>query len=143
MIEVKLKKAHPNAITPKYMTEGSSGCDVHSTESVIIPPMTRKVVGTGIHVCTPEGYECQIRSRSGLAAKKGVFVLNGVATIDKDYIGELKVILFNTDSEPFPIEIGDRIAQLVWAPVVQAKFIEVDSLENTSRGDGGLGSTGI
>ncbi len=128
---------------PKYQTAGAAGCDITSSEHKIIPSGKWEVVSTGIKMEIPHGYECQIRSRSGLAAKEGVFVLNGVGTIDSDYRGEIKVILANMGINDYYISPGDRIAQMVFAPVVQIDFKKVDETSTTSRGSGGFGSTGV
>jgi dUTP pyrophosphatase len=116
--------------------------DVVSAESVTIAPGARHAVATGLALAIPSGYEIQVRPRSGLALKHGITVPNTPGTIDSDYRGELKVILINHGTEPFPIVRGDRVAQLVLAPVVQAAWAEVDELDATTRGDGGFGSTG-
>ena len=139
---IKIKRVSPDAVLPCYKTQGSSGMDLCSTEKLDIGINQVKLVSTGIAVAVPEGYEAQVRSRSGLALK-GVFVLNSPGTVDSDYRGEVKVILANFGSDVFHIEKGDRIAQLVIAPVVNAELIEVDNLDSTLRGGGGFGSTGI
>ncbi len=130
---------------PRYQTLGSAGCDVTAAEDVIIPKGGWAVVPTGLFLEIPRGYECQVRSRSGLAAKEGVFVLNGVGTLDSDYRGEVKVILANIGKGDFVINKGDRIAQLVFAPVPLVVFqnIRPEDFESTSRGSGGFGSTGV
>lgn len=130
---------------PAYETPLSAGCDVRADidSTVFIKPGEAKIIPTGLHVAIPEGYECQVRGRSGLAAKKGIIVLNAPGTIDADYRGEIHVILYNTSSVLFRAEPGDRIAQLVIAPVIQAEWEEVDSLDETERGEGGLGHTGL
>lgn len=127
---------------PAYATTGAAGMDVVSAEDVAIAPGARHAVATGIAVAIPQGYEIQVRPRSGLALKHGITVPNTPGTIDSDYRGELKVILINLGTEPFTIARGDRIGQLVLAPVVQAAWSEVDELEATERGQGGFGSTG-
>jgi dUTP pyrophosphatase len=141
-IIVKIKRLNSDAVLPTYQTSGSSGMDLRSTEILDIGINEIKLVSTGIAVAVPEGYEAQVRSRSGLALK-GVFVLNSPGTIDQDYRGEVKVILANFGSDFFHIEKGDRIAQLVIVPVVHAESVEVDNLDSTVRGGGGFGSTGI
>lgn len=130
---------------PKYATEGSAGMDIYSSnkEEMTIEPGKTIMVPTGIAIALPAGFECQVRSRSGLAAKKGVFALNAPGTIDSDYRGEIKVILSNFGEEPFVIERGDRIAQLVIARYEHIKWDECTELPETVRGDGGFGSTGI
>jgi dUTP pyrophosphatase len=130
---------------PQYATEGSAGMDVYATvdKNVEIAPGAIAMVPTNLSIALPKGYECQVRSRSGLAAKNGIFALNAPGTIDSDYRGEIKVILANFGKEPFVIQTGDRIAQLVIAQYESIKWNEVDSLDETARGDGGFGSTGV
>lgn len=142
-MKVKIKKAHADVPTPKYMTNGSSGCDVCAAEKGTIPPGATMVVSTGIFLEVPEGYECQIRPRSGLAARHSVTVLNSPGTLDSDYRGELKIILHNAGPNAFEFYAGDRVAQLVFAPVVIAEFEDVDVLEESDRNMLGLGSTGV
>jgi len=127
---------------PAYATHGAAGMDVVSAEDLTLAPGARHAVASGFSVAIPEGYEIQVRPRSGLALKHGITVPNTPGTIDSDYRGELKVILINHGAEPFPIHRGDRIAQLVLAPVMQAAWREVDELDDTDRGAGGFGSTG-
>ncbi|HTN15516.1 MAG TPA: dUTP diphosphatase [Sphingomonadaceae bacterium] len=127
---------------PKYATPGAAGMDVLSAEDVVLEPGMRHPVATGLAVAIPEGYEIQVRPRSGLALKHGVSVPNTPGTIDSDYRGELKVIMINFGSEPFAIHRGDRVAQLVLAPVTRASWAEVAELDDTERGAGGFGSTG-
>ena len=131
---------------PAYETAGSAGMDVRAAlpddEPVVLAPGARAMVPTGLSVAIPEGYEIQVRPRSGLAAKHGLTCLNTPGTIDSDYRGEIKVILINLGAEPFTIARGERIAQLVLAPVTRLAWAETDSLDETSRGAGGFGSTG-
>ena len=127
---------------PHYATAGAAGMDIVSAETVRIAAGARHAVGTGLAVAIPTGYEIQVRPRSGLAFKHGITVPNTPGTIDSDYRGELKVILINHSDEVFSIERGDRIAQLVLAPVTLASWTEVDTLDDTDRGAGGFGSTG-
>jgi dUTP pyrophosphatase len=127
---------------PAYATSGAAGMDVVSAEDVVIAPGQRYAVATGIALAIPHGYEVQVRPRSGLALKHGITVPNTPGTIDSDYRGELKVILINHGAQDFAIARGDRVAQLVLAPVVQASWLEVDALDSTARGEGGFGSTG-
>jgi dUTP pyrophosphatase len=127
---------------PKYATDGAAGMDVLSAEGLTLAPGARHAVATGLSVAIPPGYEIQVRPRSGLALKHGISVPNTPGTIDSDYRGELKVILINHGAEPFPIHRGDRIAQLVLAPVTVAEWDEVAELDATDRGAGGFGSTG-
>ncbi|GGY92303.1 dUTP diphosphatase [Novosphingobium colocasiae] len=127
---------------PAYATDGAAGMDAVSAEDVTLAPGARHAVATGLSVAIPAGYEIQVRPRSGLALKRGISVPNTPGTIDSDYRGEVKVILINHGAEPFEIRRGDRIAQLVLAPVTRASWMEVDELDATERGEGGFGSTG-
>jgi dUTP pyrophosphatase len=127
---------------PAYATDGAAGMDVLAAEDVVLQPGGRHAVATGLALAIPPGYEIQVRPRSGLALKHGITVPNTPGTIDSDYRGELKVILINHGAEAFAIRRGDRIAQLVLAPVVRASWLKVDELDETSRGEGGFGSTG-
>ena len=128
---------------PTYATDGAAGLDVVAAEDIILAPGQRHAVATGFAIAIPEGYEVQVRPRSGLAIKHGITCLNTPGTIDHDYRGEVKVILANLGSEAFEVRRGERIAQLVPAPVLKAAFHEVDSLSETERGAGGFGSTGM
>ncbi len=136
--------AEPGARAPEYKSEGSAGADLRAflDAPVTIAPGQRFAVPTGIRVELPEGYEAQVRPRSGLALEHGMTCLNSPGTIDRDFRGEIKVILVNLGSEDFHIESGDRIAQLVIAPVARAGFEAAPSLGSTARGEGGFGSTG-
>ncbi len=127
---------------PAYATSGAAGMDAVSAEDVTIAPGARHAVATGLALAIPAGFEIQVRPRSGLALKHGITVPNTPGTIDSDYRGELKVILINLGSEAFVVRRGDRIAQLVLAPVTQASWLEVAELDETARGAGGFGSTG-
>ena len=127
---------------PAYATAGAAGMDVVAAAALTLARGERRAVATGFALAIPEGYEVQVRPRSGLALKHGVTCLNTPGTIDSDYRGEVKVILANLGSEPFPIARGDRIAQLVPAPVLRAELNEVADLDDTPRGAGGFGSTG-
>lgn len=127
---------------PRYATPGAAGMDVVSAEDVILAPGARHAVATGLAMAIPQGFELQVRPRSGLALKHGITVPNTPGTIDSDYRGELKVILINHGDEPFAITRGDRVAQLVLAPVIQGRWEEVEQLDDTVRGSGGFGSTG-
>jgi dUTP pyrophosphatase len=127
---------------PAYASAGAAGMDVVAAESLRLAPGARHAVATGFAIAIPEGYEVQVRPRSGLALKHGVTCLNTPGTIDQDYRGEVKVILANLGDEPFEIARGDRIAQLVPAPVQRAALDEVEQLDDTDRGSGGFGSTG-
>ena len=129
---------------PSYAMPGDAGADLRSTESVLLAPGERKLVGTGVSIALPEGFAAFVMPRSGLAAKHGITVVNAPGTVDAGYRGEIKVALLNTDrSAAFQVESGDRIAQLVVMPVARAEFIAVDELPGSSRGDGGFGSTGV
>jgi dUTP pyrophosphatase len=128
---------------PAYATDGAAGMDVVAAEELILAPGARHAVATGFAMAIPHGYEVQVRPRSGLALKHGITCLNTPGTIDSDYRGEVKVILANLGSAPFDIKRGDRIAQLVPAPVQRATLLEVSTLDDTARGSGGFGSTGV
>jgi len=127
---------------PCYGTDGAAGLDVVAAEDLTLEPGQRHAVATGFAIAIPPGYEVQVRPRSGLALKHGITCLNTPGTIDEDYRGEVKVILANLGSEPFEVRRGERIAQIVPAPVLKAKFTEVAELSETERGAGGFGSTG-
>lgn len=134
-----------NTTNPSYSTNNSAGLDLraHIKEEIILNPMSRVLIKTGLFIQLPEGYEAQIRPRSGLAYKNGITVLNTPGTIDADYRGEVGVLLINLSNDPFKIKNGDRIAQMVIAKYEQAEWISVEQLDSTQRGDGGFGSTGI
>ena len=140
---VKFRKIHPDATLPAYAHPGDAGMDVRSVADLEIGPGERALVPTGLVMALPPGYEAQVRPRSGLALKRGVTVLNSPGTIDEGYRGEVGVILANFGNEPFPVRKGDRIAQIVVAPVVQARVEETFETDYTDRGAGGFGSTGI
>jgi dUTP pyrophosphatase len=144
-IEIRLKRlAHGEGLpVPAYATAHAAGMDVVSAETVTLAPGGRHAVATGFAMAIPQGYEIQVRPRSGLALKHGISLPNTPGTIDADYRGELKIILINLGDEPFAIARGDRIAQLVAAPVQVATFAEVAELDETMRGTGGFGSTGV
>jgi len=144
MIEIALRRLpHGEGLPlPAYATEHAAGLDVVAAESLILAPGARHAVATGFAVAIPEGYEVQVRPRSGLALRHGVTCLNTPGTIDSDYRGEVKVILANLGAEPFEIRRGERIAQLVPATVQRARFREAAALDPTTRGAGGFGSTG-
>ena len=144
MIKIQIKKLSNSVIIPKYETSGSSGMDIaaHVENNIIINPGEKALVSTGFSIAIPAGYEVQIRPRSGLAAKKNMTVLNTPGTIDADYRGEIKVILINLGQEKFIVKSGERIAQMVVCPVVQANLEEVTELSDTKRGTGSFGSTG-
>lgn len=144
-IEIRLKRLpHGEGLpVPAYATAHAAGMDVVSAEDIVLAPAARHAVATGFAMAIPEGYEVQVRPRSGLALKHGISLPNTPGTIDADYRGELKILLINLGSEPFSIKRGDRIAQLVVAPVQLASFALVDMLDDTVRGEGGFGSTGV
>jgi dUTP pyrophosphatase len=144
MARVLIKKLNPNVELPVYKTRGASGMDLMAfiEEPVKISPNTSYLVPTGLSMAFSEDYEVQIRPRSGLAVKNNISVLNSPGTIDSDYRGEIKIILFNHGKEDFLINNKDRIAQMVLTPVVKMKFEETDILPDTLRGQGGFGSTG-
>ncbi|MBP3562501.1 MAG: dUTP diphosphatase [Treponema sp.] len=137
--------AQEGAIIPEYKTSGAAGADVCAflSEPVVIKSGEFAMIPTGLSFAIPEGYEIQVRPRSGLAAKNGVTVLNTPGTIDSDYRGEVKVILINHGKDAFTVNNGDRIAQLIVAPVTQGVFEKTDELDSTERGEGGFGSTGV
>ena len=145
MTEILIKRLSKNIPLPKYETEGSSGMDLTANieQTIEIQPSKSIIIPTGIAISIPKNYEVQIRPRSGLAAKNQISVLNTPGTVDADYRGELKVILINLSDKIFKIEKGLRIAQMVLCPVIKAVLKEVNELEETDRGSGGLGSTGI
>ncbi|MDA9745099.1 dUTP diphosphatase [Candidatus Pelagibacter sp.] len=144
MVKILIKKTNRKVITPKYKTDGSSGVDLSAflDKEVVIKPNSSELIPTGLQVAIPEELEIQIRPRSGLAAKESIGVLNSPGTIDSDYRGELKIILFNHGNKDFVINNGDRIAQMVLVPILKMEFEEVDNLPETIRGQGGFGSTG-
>ena len=144
MIKVLVKKLNPKAKLPKYKTEGSSGMDLMALieNSITIKSQNSALIPTGLSIAIPEDMEVQIRPRSGLAAKSNISVLNTPGTIDSDYRGEIKIILFNHGKEEFTVNNNDRIAQMVLMPVLKAEFKEVEDLPKTVRGSGGFGSTG-
>lgn len=144
MLGVKLT-AKDDVNIPVFKTAGSAGADVcaYLKEDVVIPAGRRVLIPTGLFVELPEGYEMQVRPRSGLAYKNGVTVLNTPGTIDSDYRGEIGVILVNLGNEDFTVHNGDRIAQLIVSPVVKFKFVKTTTLNETERGSGGFGSTGV
>ena len=144
MVKVLVKKLDPKVQLPSYKTKGSSGMDLMAfiKDPIKIAPNTSALIPTGISVAIPSDVEIQIRPRSGLAAKSSISVLNTPGTIDSDYRGELKIILFNHSKEEFVVRNNDRIAQIVLMPVLKIDFEEVDNLPDTLRGSGGFGSTG-
>jgi len=144
MIKVKVvNKGHQPL--PAYATAMSAGMDLRANidEPVVLLPLERRLIPTGLHIALPEGYEAQVRPRSGLALKKGITVLNSPGTVDADYRGEVMVLLINLSQEPFTVNDGERIAQMVIARHEQADFESVEVLDETERGEGGYGHTGI
>lgn len=141
-IKIVNKSHHP---LPAYATELSAGMDLRANidEPIVLKPMERRLVPTGLHIALPVGYEAQVRPRSGLALKKGITVLNAPGTVDADYRGDVGVILINLSDEPFTVEDGERIAQMVIARHEQGEFVPVDVLDETERGEGGYGHTGV
>ena len=140
---VKFRTIDPSAILPSYAHPGDAGMDIRSIEELTIAPGERSLVHTGLVMMLPPGYEAQVRPRSGLALKNGVTVLNAPGTIDEGYRGEIGVILANFGTEPFKVEKGAKIAQIVVAPCTRADIVETTETDTTERGEGGFGSTGI
>jgi dUTP pyrophosphatase len=145
VIPVRLLREGAGDLLPAYQTEGAAGMDLRADidEEIVLPPMGRSMIPTGISVALPAGVEAQVRPRSGLAARHGVTCLNSPGTIDSDYRGEILVILINLGNEPFSVRRGDRIAQLVFATSLRASLRIVDDLDVTRRGEGGFGHTGV
>jgi len=145
-ITIKIKRlgTGTDSPLPSYMSDQASGMDLcaHLSNEVVVPPGDRRLIPTGIAVAIPEGYEGQVRPRSGLAVKDGIAIVNSPGTIDSDYRGEIKIILINLGDEPFVVRHGARVAQLVITPVVRAQLEEVAELPETSRNEGGFGHTG-
>lgn len=144
MIKIKVvNKGHQQL--PAYATKQSAGMDLRANidEPIILHPMERRLIPTGLHIALPEGFEAQVRPRSGLALKHGITVLNTPGTIDADYRGEVMVLLVNFSNDDFVINDGERIAQMVIARHEQGEFVEVDELDETERGEGGYGHTGV
>jgi dUTP pyrophosphatase len=143
-IKVKIINKSNNS-TPSYSTADSAGMDVRAfvSEPITLAPLERVLVPTGLYMELPSGYQCEIRPRSGLALKKGITVLNTPGTIDADYRGEVGIILINLSNEPFVINNGERICQMVIMPYTKAEWVEVEALNETERGEGGFGHTGV
>jgi dUTP pyrophosphatase len=143
---LSFEKCHPDAVNPNYNYESDSGFDLHSVEDITIEPMGRVLVPTGLRFNIPMGNEIQVRPKSGLALKEGLTVLNTPGTVDSGYDGEVKVIMYNTNTKPYNIKKGQKIAQAVLCPVINGKFVQlqmVDKIEDSERGSNGFGSTGI
>lgn len=143
-MQIKITKLHEKAILPDYQTAGASGADLHACldEPIVLEPMERRMVPTGLAMAIPEGFEVQIRARSGLSIKHGITAINGVGTIDSDYRGEIGLLLVNLSNETFTIEPGMRISQMVLSKYEKITWQEVSNLDETARGSGGFGSTG-
>ena len=148
VVKVKIKRTRPQGNSdlpaPRYMTEKSSGMDLYAAvdEEIVLKPGQRRLISTGIAISVPEGYEAQVRPRSGLALRNGITLANAPGTIDADYRGEIGVILINHGETPFPVKRGDRIAQLVVVPVARAELEWAEDLDDTPRSGGGFGHTG-
>jgi dUTP pyrophosphatase len=145
-LELGYTKLHDDAVEPKYNYESDSGFDLHSTEEIVIPPFGRTLVPTGISLDINDGFEIQVRSKSGLALNQGLMCLNSPGTVDNGYTGEVKAIIFNTNKEPFTITKGMKVAQAVLCPVVNGKWVDLVNKQvvtEKERGDNGFGSTGI
>jgi len=145
-VDLEFMKTNPNAITPNYAYNSDSGFDLYSVEETWVDSFDRKLVPTGIHINIPEGYEIQVRSKSGLALKDGLMVLNSPGTVDQGYLGEIKVIIFNTTNKLKKIEKGQKIAQAVLCPVVSGKWVKIvekNNLGEKDRNNNGFGSTGL
>ena len=141
-VRIRTLPGRPALPLPAYATSGAAGMDLVAAESLTLAPGARGLIGTGLQLAIPDGFEAQVRPRSGLAYRHGITVLNAPGTIDSDYRGELKVLLVNLGSSPVTLEVGDRVAQLVIAPVLQAELHVVTVLDGTPRGEGGFGHTG-
>lgn len=144
-MNIKITKLHKNAILPEYQTTGAAGADLHARidQPIILKPMQRQHIPTGLAIAMPQGVELQIRARSGLSFKYGISMVNGIGTIDSDYRGEIGVLLINLGQEDFTVEPNMRIAQAVISRYETAVWQEVDELDETERGGGGFGSTGV
>ena len=145
MDEIAVISLSDSGSLPEYQTAGSAGADVraHIEEAVVLSPGQRRLIPTGLRLQIPPGYEAQVRPRSGLALRHGVTMVNAPGTVDSDYRGEVGVLLINLGSEDFTVEPGDRVAQLVFAPVTRAQFLIASQLDESVRGQGGFGSTGV
>jgi dUTP pyrophosphatase len=144
MTKILIKKVNSNAVIPKYETPGASGLDLSACldNKIVIKPGNKELISTGISLSIPKEFEIQIRPRSGLANRNSISVLNTPGTIDSDYRGEIKVLLFNFGKNDFEVVNGLRVAQMVLCPIAKAELSEVNNLDDTTRGDGGFGSTG-
>ena len=145
-MEVKYSKSNEDSVSPSYAYPTDSGFDLYSTQEITIPSLGRVLVPTGLHIDIPKGYEIQVRSKSGLALKQGLMVLNSPGTVDQGYTGEIQVILFNTSHQEVTITKGMKVGQAVICPVVSGKWVtfkQIDNIEDKDRSDKGFGSTGI
>ncbi|HEU5377763.1 MAG TPA: dUTP diphosphatase [Ktedonobacteraceae bacterium] len=142
-IPVRIKRLHKSAQMPKYEHHGDSGADLYSVIDCVLQPFERRAIPTGLSAEVSPGYELQVRPKSGLALNCAVTVLNTPGTVDSNYRGEIKVILMNLGTDPYVVKAGQKVAQLVVAPVLAADFVEVDELAESKRGAGGFGSTGL
>jgi dUTP pyrophosphatase len=143
VLKIKIQKINEDAAIPKYAHDGDAGMDVFSTKTCVLMPNHRILIGTGLKMEIPEGYEMQMRPKSGIALRDGITVLNSPGTNDSNYRGEIGVILINHSSKPYKIEKGQKIAQVVFNKIEKAKFIISKNLSKTTRGEGGFGSTGL
>ena len=143
MIKVKIKKIKSNAIVPSYVHDGDSGVDLYSTEDYELKPGDRALVSTGLQIAMPHGFEAQVRPKSGLALQHGISIVNTPGTVDSNYRGEIGVIVINLGQQNYKIEKGKKIAQMVFTKVEQVQFEVVNELDETKRGMGGFGSTGL
>lgn len=144
-MKIKITKLNATAVLPSYQTAGAAGMDIHACLDgpIMLQPMERRMIPTGIAIAVPDGFEAQIRARSGLSIKHGITTVNGVGTVDADYRGEVGVLLVNLGQEPFQITHGMRIAQMVIAKYERAVWVQSDGLDQTARGSDGFGSTGV
>ncbi len=144
-MKISVTKLHDNVILPEYQTTGAAAADIHACldEPLTLQPMERRIIPTGLAMAIPDGYEVQVRARSGLSIKHGIAMVNGIGTIDSDYRGEVGVLVINLGQDAFTIEPGMRIAQMVLSKYEQITWQHVESLDETARGTGGYGSTGI
>ena len=143
-MNIEITRVNEKAILPEYQTVGAAGMDIHACidSPITLQPLERRIIPSGFAIAVPVGYEAQIRARSGLSIKHGITMVNGIGTVDSDYRGEVGVLLVNLSQEPFEITPNMRIAQMVIAAYEQAEWVEVETLTETIRGDGGFGSTG-
>jgi len=143
VVKVTIKKIKDNAVVPCYVHPGDAGVDLYSTETYTLQPQERTLVSTGLEIAVPQGYEAQIRPKSGLALNHGLTILNTPGTIDSGYRGEVGILIINQSKEPYTISSGKKIAQMVFNKIETVEFMETDQLDETQRGKGGFGSTGL